>query len=278
MRKIILTLALLGLGAVSALAVPFPHADHIFKHVDGGDCFACHKGDDVSIVPDLARCKDCHDQKMLDTVTYAGTKTHGPLWGLNHRQEARRNYQDCLKCHDESNDKQVGCAECHSAGFNADATPMSSEMANVHRSEFRVSHPIAARSNPQLCSKCHEPSYCNSCHDRYQPEDLAIKSHRRGWRDLKVSGASHENFEREECKTCHTDSVLPSHDWSGQHAREARRNLSTCQSCHPTGEICITCHSARTGLGINPHPSDWDSEVSKRMEKASGGRTCRKCH
>lgn len=280
MRKTILALALIGLGAVSALAVSFPHADHVEKHVDKGDCFACHKGDDVSIVPNLDRCKDCHDQKLLDTVTFSGLKTHGPLWGLEHKQAARRDFESCLKCHDESGARQIGCTECHTSGFNADATPQNTQMSNVHRSEFRVSHPIAARTDPQKCSRCHEPGYCNSCHDQYRPEDLAIKSHRRGWRDIKVSGASHENFSKEACTTCHTDSVLPSHDWSGQHAREARRNLASCQSCHPSGDICVTCHSARAGEGIavNPHPSNWSGEMSKRMSKASGGRTCRKCH
>lgn len=278
MRKLILTLALLGLGAASALAIPFPHAEHAGKHIDSGDCFTCHSFEDRTIVPKLDKCKDCHDAKLLDTVTFAGTKTHGPLWGLNHKQDARRNGEMCFKCHDESGKRAISCTECHKGSSTQEGLTMSTEIGNIHRSEFKVSHPIAARTDPQLCSRCHEPGYCNSCHDQYRPEDLAIKSHRRSYRDIKVSGASHANFDKDDCKTCHTDSVLPSHDWSGDHKREARRNLATCQSCHPTGDVCITCHSARSGLGVNPHPGDWKGETANRMEKASGGRTCRKCH
>ena len=50
-----------------------------------------------------------------------------------------------------------------------------------------------------------------------------------------------------------------------------------CQACHPEGDVCLTCHSARTGLRFNPHPKDWD-DMKDRIRDASDGRTCRKCH
>jgi hypothetical protein len=71
--------------------------------------------------------------------------------------------------------------------------------------------------------------------------------------------------------------VLPTHEWYPNHAREARKNLATCQACHPEGDVCLTCHSARTGLRVNPHPRDWD-DIKDRLRDASDNRTCRKCH
>ena len=61
------------------------------------------------------------------------------------------------------------------------------------------------------------------------------------------------------------------------HAQEARRNLPTCQGCHADGQICLTCHSARTGLRVNPHPDNW-GDIKDRINKAAGQRTCVKCH
>ena len=42
-------------------------------------------------------------------------------------------------------------------------------------------------------------------------------------------------------------------------------------------KICLTCHSARTGLLVNPHPKDW-GDIKNRLKNASNGKTCRKCH
>jgi hypothetical protein len=150
-------------------------------------------------------------------------------------------------------------------------------MINVHRSEFHVTHPIAARTDPQLCSSCHENKFCVDCHARFAPEDLAILSHRKGWSGMTNTDTQHDLFTSDMCQTCHPNSVLPSHEWSSVHAREARKNLVTCQACHPEGDICLTCHSARSGLRINPHPKDWD-DMKDRLKDASDGRTCRKCH
>ena len=149
-------------------------------------------------------------------------------------------------------------------------------LTNVHRSDFLVTHPIASRSEPQRCSSCHETRFCSDCHARFSPEDLAISSHRRGFSDGTLGGA-HAGFSDSQCATCHTNSVLPNHQWSAQHAREARKDLATCQACHADGETCLKCHSARSGLGANPHPANW-KEISQRLENASHGKTCRRCH
>jgi hypothetical protein len=54
--------------------------------------------------------------------------------------------------------------------------------------------------------------------------------------------------------------------------------LATCQTCHPEGDVCLRCHSAKGGVvGFNPHGKDWDDRKN-RLNDASNGKTCRKCH
>ena len=258
--------------AGSAMAAQFTHDEHQAYLKKGQTCTVCHKADAKMIVPAKADCLECHDEDFYAEVSFSGTSTHGPIWSMEHRAPVKAKTIDCSACHE-----QAYCMECHKAGFDDEMGDFGNNMINVHRSEFHVSHPIAARTNPQLCSSCHENSFCTDCHARFAPEDLAIKSHRKGWSMISVSGAEHENFTEDMCQICHVDSVLPAHEWSNTHAREARKNLATCQACHPEGDTCLTCHSARTGLRVNPHPKDWD-DMKDRLRDASDNRTCKKCH
>jgi hypothetical protein len=81
----------------------------------------------------------------------------------------------------------------------------------------------------------------------------------------------HDIFTPDMCQACHPNLLLPAHQWSQSHAREARKNLVTCLSCHPGGDIFLTCHGAKKGL------KDWD-KMKDRLRNASDNRTCRKCH
>ena len=270
-RCLLAVMAITFAWALPALAVDFDHATHQ-PYVEGAPCSTCHVEGAKDIVPELSVCLQCHDQGFIDTVKLPGLKTHGPVWALNHRPFAKGSTYDCSACHQQSY-----CLECHTSGRADEMGEFGNNMINVHRSDFQVTHPIAARTNPQLCSSCHEQKYCLDCHNSFAPADLAILSHRRGWSDLSVSGAPHSTFAEDSCQTCHPNSVLPSHQWASSHAREARKNLATCQACHPEGDICLKCHSATSGLRVNPHPKDW-GDFSGRLERASDGKTCRKCH
>jgi hypothetical protein len=285
MRKKILILALVGLGgATMAFAAQFSlfsMKTHVDKCVANGDCLVCHKPSDATIIPSREVCKDCHDDKFIADVTFAGLTSHGPLWSLDHGPFALVDYKMCEKCHDEGRQKgAIGCTECHEAGAADEQGDYANAPFNIHRSEFAVTHPIAARADQQKCSKCHENSYCVECHEDFRDEDLSVLSHRRGWSSITVGGATHGEFAQDldSCAGCHPEgSVLPSHNWTRDHAREARRNLATCEACHPEGEECLRCHSTISGIGINPHPRGWE-DVEGKMDRASGGKTCRKCH
>jgi hypothetical protein len=220
----------------------------------------------------IAECTECH--KDADVVP-----NHRDAWNVEHRLFAVKADANCAACHDQS-----FCQDCHfgggidrdlhaSTGRGPDYKPKS------HRTSFQEVHPIYAFDSPNSCARCHPSSFCSDCHARFRPEDLQFLSHRKGWSDLPTTpgGPQHSTFPPGSCQTCHPNSVLPAHEWSGAHAREAKRNLPTCQACHADGDICLKCHSAKTGLRVNPHPDNWGS-ISGRLNRAAGKRTCVKCH
>ena len=217
-------------------------------------------------------CNDCHKSSGVQA-------NHGGMWTKEHRRYAAEKPNNCQDCHQLS-----FCLDCHvGGGLDGDMHKSNSGpdyMPRSHRTDFREIHPIAAHDDPQSCFRCHEArKFCEPCHSKFNRNDLALASHRKQFTEIQVTsvGPRHEVFTAGQCKTCHVDSVLPVHEWSATHAREARKNLSSCQTCHPEGDVCMKCHSAKTGLGINPHPRNWGN-IKGRLGRASDNRTCLKCH
>jgi len=267
-RTVLIILALLFL-AVSAFAIEAKMFDHDY-HVSEveSDCGVCHQRGDLDIGQAADRCEECHEKSFMKDAKIPARATHDSFWYRDHGPYAKDQNNNCESCHQEDND----CFDCHKAGF-AD----EQGMLNIHRSDYRVTHPISARADNRSCTVCHEASFCTDCHDDFAPEDLAFESHRRGWSNIETGGGPHILMDETQCDICHSGSVLPTHDWTDSHAREARRSLPTCQACHPNADVCLKCHSAREGLIVNPHPRDWD-DMKDYLDGASGGKTCRRCH
>lgn len=220
----------------------------------------------------IAECTDCHKQA-------GATPNHNVGWNREHALKASKSASKCETCHEQS-----FCLDCHQGGgIDADLHVSQGRSGNFkpksHRTDFREIHPIAAMDSPRSCEKCHATKFCEACHSKFRPEELQFQSHRRGWSDLRTTpaGPRHETFTEAQCQTCHPNSVLPAHSWTREHAREARRDLASCQACHADGDTCLKCHSSRSGLKVNPHPDNWGS-ISGRLNKAAGKRTCVKCH
>ncbi len=260
MKNILLTVIVgsLGLAAIAmVLAAPPASAreDHRpYKGMKPAECNECHEGSNVP-------------------------PNHQSAWNAQHRLIAVKPDAPCADCHN-----QTWCQDCHyGGGINAKLSDSNDRGPNYkpksHRSSFLEIHPISAFDAPKSCERCHAASFCKDCHARFRPEDLMFLSHRKGWSNLPATtgGPLHSTFPPDSCQTCHPGSVLPAHQWSGAHAQEARRNLPTCQACHSDGEICLKCHSAKTGLRVNPHPDNW-GDIKDRLNKAAGQRTCVKCH
>lgn len=189
----------------------------------------------------IAECNECHKSEGI-------APNHDSDFVRSHRIMAGKVGSNCAQCHD-----QAWCLDCHQGGgINSDLTLSNfgrDYKPKSHRSDFVNLHPISARNNPQTCYRCHDQKYCNACHSRFPKGSMRIKSH-------LPSGAGQSFI------------------WNGEHASEARRNLQSCQSCHPEGDVCLSCHSARSGGMINPHPRSFKGgNIRSRSDK-----TCRVCH
>ncbi len=189
-----------------------------------------------------AECNDCHSGQGV-------TSNHGAFWVKEHRLTAMRANSNCYDCHQQS-----FCLDCHKGGaidpdLRKSLSSKGQYMPRSHRSDFISIHAIKAADNPQNCYRCHDSSFCTSCHTNVKQGSMNIKSHR-------PAGTS-QLF-----------------NWNSDHGAEARRNLQSCESCHPDADVCIQCHSSGKQ---NPHPRNWNS-IKDRYKQESGGRTCQKCH
>jgi hypothetical protein len=189
----------------------------------------------------IAECNACHKAEGI-------APNHDSDWVRSHRSVAGKSGSNCAQCHDQSY-----CLDCHKGGgINAD---LSAETAGrdfaprSHRSDFITLHSLKAQDNPQTCYRCHDQKYCSQCHDRFPKGSLRIKSH-------LMLGPDHQKY-------------APA---INEHATEARRNLQSCATCHPDGDVCIQCHASGK---VRPHPRNWRSDT---MKDRSGGRVCLKCH
>ena len=222
----------------------------------------------------IADCNSCHKGEGV-------APTHMDDWMHTHKTLAKEGQKNCADCHEQS-----FCLDCHQGGgidaklstenYRADYTPKS------HRSDWLEIHPIKAKDNPQYCYRCHAQQYCSQCHGEFRGSNLQFLSHRRQFSNISLGtiGSNHANFTPDQCQVCHPGGNLPSHQqWAADHAREARRNLQSCRSCHSDGDVCMKCHSARTGSGlrVSPHPSNWNA-VKNNFRDASNKRTCLRCH
>jgi len=275
MRNILFFLTLLLAFTSIVVYAEFNHEEHL-TILEGEPCQTCHLEGSKSIVPDKQKtCMNCHDEDFVKDIEFPNTVTHRDSnFVTEHKNFVSIEKYDCASCHE-----QASCIDCHKNGVPGEMGTTFSKEAKMHSSDYLVGHPILAKQESESCMTCHNVKYCSDCHSQFDDDQLAGSSHRRSWSSLLTSesGIAHENFSTFSCQTCHTDSVLPAHEWSNQHAREARRDLAACQTCHSEGDTCLKCHSAVSGLQVNPHPKNWD-DIKDKLESASDGKTCRKCH
>jgi hypothetical protein len=140
---------------------------------------------------------------------------------------------DCSKCHEPE-----FCSACHGSTDTYTQGAFDKALVREHWGPFHLVHPISDRSHLNFCLNCHETGSCLSCHQEIEPSGCSLKARS-----------------------------------SSFHAEEARQNLSSCQICHPDGDICLHCHSARLSFGVNPHPVNWND-----LKNAVDSSTCVICH
>ncbi len=191
----------------------------------------------------LADCQSCHRASGV-------MANHGAFWMKEHRLLAQKAANNCADCHQQS-----FCLDCHQGGgiepdLRKSLSSRGEYMPRSHRSDFISIHSIKAADNPQNCYRCHESSFCQSCHTKIgNPGGMKIKSH--------LMAGNTQNY------------ALTS-----EHAAEARRNLQSCESCHPDATVCVSCH---TSGKTNPHPGNW-RDIQSKYRDVRNGRNCKVCH
>ena len=242
--------------------VVFTHAQHTAP--SKGDCMRCHVGiaeGDDHLRPAMATCFNCHNHEaannarqcsachrnLLDTTMLPQSHlAHDSNWLQTHGNVAASSGELCQTCH-----REQFCAECH--GKSAPTLPSTLHFADpfspsVHRAGFTARHALEARAEPGACATCHSPDRCESCHVANGVSGTGRRSpHPPGW----VGATAADN----------------------EHGREARRDPTSCASCHDGAgqSLCISCHKVG-GVGGNPHPPGWSS----RLPLSS--MPCRLCH
>ena len=209
-------------------------------------CLGCHDGEQAPrtcgtchpTLPD-GRLRRVYDGESLQPPAWMYGADHGPGWERRHATVATNHVELCWSCH-----RQHECIACHDGNVRP---------RDVHPGDWLTTHAIEARGHDQDCRACHrEQSFCRTCHLRAgvsEGSPLGIRRAR--------SSLVHESPDW-------TDPVSP------RHAREARRNIATCASCH-SGQDCTRCHAT-----VSPHGPDWSRRC--RGLRRAGSRACAACH
>ncbi|QEM67646.1 cytochrome C [Geobacter sp. FeAm09] len=171
----------------------------------------------------LNECQDCHSGAG-DVTNHGGYREH--------RMLAERADTNCIDCHQQS-----FCLDCHSGG-NIEAYKQKSlsrtgeAMPSTHGPDFVATHALQAKS-PQTCYRCHDSSFCSDCHGKVKNKgSMSVKSH---W----AAGNTQKYFLNRNSSAAEI----------AVHAAEARRELQSCQGCHPDAVVCSQCHNLKAPGG-----------------------------
>jgi len=212
-----------------------------------------------------ARCVTCHERLPGGRMrsTYPEGKLvpgaslphlrHGPTFRKRHAVAANAHRSDCQACH-----LQATCLRCHGGVRRP---------ASIHLGNWILRHGRQARANRKKCKACHtRQRFCLSCHSRVGFNPRSRKSPYGVPRRKQFHGPSWASSTRRGVG-------------ANRHAVHARRNISTCVSCHRETD-CMRCHARRRtgGLGRSPHPPGFRNGPRCRRLMRKNRRACLKCH
>jgi hypothetical protein len=255
-------------AALARKHLRFQHETHLARV--SGDCVRCHldvREEGHTLRPSMATCLSCHAHQEqwatrscdpchvdlpAEVVRPEDHLVHDPGFVKTHALPAATDAQMCATCHG-----QRFCLGCH-GGSAAPTLPErlafdKPAMGGVHRAGFSSRHAEEARGDPGLCTRCHTPSSCGTCHAREGvgatgKPGTSRSPHPPGW--LGLPGQSND------------------------HGRAAWRDPALCASCHGgAGEaLCVACHKVGASGG-NPHAPGFSSRMNPRVD-----RPCVLCH
>jgi len=166
-------------------------------------------------------CTECHQGNAV-------MENHGAEFLKEHKRLAQKTGNNCEQCH-----QQAWCSDCHHGGnlqhrMTSSLSRRGEAMPETHRADFVSTHAMKAQDDPASCTRCHQTQkFCSDCHAKQLDRDragMSIKKHA-------------------------PNSVAnPDPAWIAFHKADAKRNLQSCQTCHPRKSDCsiADCHP---GLG-----------------------------
>ncbi len=271
------------------------HACHRFdrKLPEAGDCYACHKRNDIHAGANGNRCADCHDEKSWTVESFDHEAVSGFALKGRHRTVAcslchkagieAKLETGCVNCH-EIQDAHAGalgrqCADCHGeqawdeVDFDHDRDTHF-ELRQSHRKlKCRACHaPGRTWDKPPRCVACHEKENvhgsgtslaCDDCHDEIRWSRAGRFHH--DLTDVPLLGMHGLAL----CESCHLDKNFAATD-------------PACESCHEEEDPHGGAYKAECGDCHNPNAwSSWrfnHDQTGFSLEGAHGELRCRDCH
>ncbi|HYG66483.1 MAG TPA: hypothetical protein VD838_02455 [Anaeromyxobacteraceae bacterium] len=178
------------------------------------ECAECHRGSDVA-------------------------QNHDSFWERDHRVLAQKQSNNCNDCHQQS-----FCADCHQGGGGIDKgvsrerSRRGEAMPSGHEPGFVATHQLQAH-DPRACYRCHDSGrFCADCH---------AQAFGRAGRD-GASGDALRAVRVSPHAPVFVAPGVPDPSWTAEHRTKARRELKSCEACHPSKADCsnFACHP---GLG-----------------------------
>jgi hypothetical protein len=279
---------------LTQLLIPEPatclgcHAPEVQNHLEAEQCDFCH----VPVVESRLNPGQVSEIPAPPSHTVGDfSSSHGPL--------ASQRAVNCATCHD-----RTSCSTCHGGATHVpDAVleipnprpdgPSGVQIpggagSGFHPPNFALTHAAVASTGQLSCTTCHAESTCMECHDglgspSFHPLNFMASHGPEAYGRVSDCTSCHnsEAF----CRECHIGSglqgqsalVSPFHDgqalWILSHPQAARQDLESCVTCHQQND-CMRCHSATSGLRMNPHGPDFDASSMSSRNKAM----CALCH
>lgn len=261
LAAVALVLTWVSARSVDQAEFGFSHRLHI---EDAGlACEDCHGAAatapdaSVSLNPTVETCAGCHEATEPYVVEYGA---RGPRLGelvFSHEKHVTGQGLECATCHggietaeeipsgsmppmalcqDCHAKKQVkeDCAVCH--------THVEWLLPEDHGADWVLDHVEVARQNDRSCESCHQPSFCQECHD-----GAALGMSIKGEPDKPASpigelAVAHEGRDLITLQRVHNL------NYRYTHGTDVRAKTSDCAVCHETQTFCAACHSPESEL------------------------------
>lgn len=192
----------------------FSHDLHLRQRIT---CSTCHVsvGHGGAPQPDRKLCAQCHGLSMPHPPDYR--TAHG-------RQVVANGGEVCKRCHNV----YLHCQECHGVQM-------------PHPAQWTEKHGQVAYPRLQVCSRCHQKTFCLRCHPVEMPHPADWTRSHGAAAAAKGSAVCARCHAPEQCAACHGTPMPHPKDWGTRHQEEARAKRAACMLCHVEKD-CSTCH------------------------------------